>query len=78
MEAGSSNDVSDKFKLVLNGLLNQDYIVTNDVYFEMFITHLSGKGGEGMLLSLLSFPPCFNYSDTFIEMKDDRVHCVDI
>lgn len=54
MEAGASDDTRDKFKRVLNGLLKQDYNVTNDVYFEMFITHLSGKGGEGMYLSLLS------------------------
>lgn len=47
MESGSLNEVRDKFKRVLNGLLKRDYNVSNDVYFEMFITHLSGKNGEG-------------------------------
>lgn len=39
--------IINKFDLVLNGLSQQDYKVSNDFYFDMFITHLSGKSGEG-------------------------------
>lgn len=40
-------DVTEKFKTVLNALLQQNYSVMNDVYLDMFITHVSGKHGEG-------------------------------
>lgn len=39
--------IVNKFDLVLDALSKQDYKVTNDFYFDMFISHLSGKSGEG-------------------------------
>lgn len=47
METTALNDIADKFESVLNGLLKKNYNVTNDVYFDMFITHLSDKSNEG-------------------------------
>lgn len=44
-------EIPEKFELVINGLLNHEYAVTNDVYLEMLISHLSGKHGEGKLNS---------------------------
>lgn len=44
-----SPEIINKFDLVLDGLSKRDYKVANDVYFEMFISHLSGKSGEGEL-----------------------------
>lgn len=40
-------DVGDKYKTVLNALIQQNYHVINDVYLDMFISHISGKSGEG-------------------------------
>lgn len=41
------HDVGDKYKTVLNALIHQNYHVMNDVYLDMFISHVSGKNGEG-------------------------------
>lgn len=41
-------DVGDKYKTVLDALIQQNYHVMNDVYLDMFISHISGKNGEGM------------------------------
>lgn len=43
-----SSDVGDKYKAVLNALITQNYHVINDVYLDMFVSHISGKTGEGM------------------------------
>lgn len=43
-----SSDIGDKYKAVLNALIDQNYNVMNDVYLDMFISHISGKTGEGM------------------------------
>lgn len=41
-------DVGDKYKTVLNALIQQNYHVMNDVYLDMFISHVSGKeNGDG-------------------------------
>lgn len=40
-------DVGEKYKTVLNALLEKNYHIINDVYLNMFISHLSGKNGEG-------------------------------
>lgn len=44
----STSEIRDKFQLVIDGLLNHEHTVTNDVYLEMLLSHLSGKHGEGM------------------------------
>lgn len=41
-------DVSNKYKTVLDALIQQNYQVINDVYLDMFISHISGKNGEGI------------------------------
>lgn len=43
-----SSDIGDKYKTVLNALIDQNYCVINDVYLDMFISHISGRSGEGM------------------------------
>lgn len=45
----TANDIPEKFQRVINGLLNHEYTLTNDVYLEMLMSHLSGKEGEGRL-----------------------------
>lgn len=40
-------DIRNKYKTILNALIDQNYNVINDVYLDMFITHASGKHGEG-------------------------------
>lgn len=40
-------DVGEKYKTVLKALLEKDFYIINDVYLNMFISHLSGKNGEG-------------------------------
>lgn len=40
-------DMTNKFDLVLDALTKHEYKVSNDVYFDMFITHLAGKSGCG-------------------------------
>lgn len=49
----TTNEIREKFGLVIDGLLNHEYTVTNDVYLEMLLSHLSGKHGEGMKNILL-------------------------
>lgn len=44
-------DVGDKYKAVLNALIEQNYHVINDVYLDMFISHISGKNGEGTIFT---------------------------
>ncbi|XP_055324880.1 uncharacterized protein LOC129579171 [Sitodiplosis mosellana] len=39
-------DIGDKYKTVLNALIQQNYHVMNDVYLDMFISHISGKNGK--------------------------------
>lgn len=46
-------DVGEKYKTVLNALLQQNYEIMNDVYLNMFISHLSGKHEEGKIKYLL-------------------------
>lgn len=52
----AANDIPEKFQRVINGLLNHEYTVTNDVYLEMLLSHLSGKEGEGRLIII-----CINF-----------------
>lgn len=48
METNTMNaDMTNKFDLVLDALTKHEYKVSNDVYFDMFITHLAGKSGCG-------------------------------
>lgn len=43
-----SSDIGEKYRTVLNALIDQNYHVINDVYLDMFISHISGRSGEGM------------------------------
>lgn len=47
-----SSDIGEKYKTVLNALIDQNYHVINDVYLDMFISHISGRSGEGSGISL--------------------------
>lgn len=51
-ETGFFFDVSKKYEAVLNALLQQNYDIMNDVYLNMFISHLSGKHEEGKMKCL--------------------------
>lgn len=42
------DEVAVNFERVLKGLLQQNYNVTSDVYFDMFIKHLSSKNADGI------------------------------
>lgn len=55
-----SAEIGDKYKAVLNALIDQNYHVINDVYLDMFISHISGRSGEGMMAS--SFCPSITKS----------------
>lgn len=46
-ESEEISDITSKYTTVLNALIQQNYNVINDVYLDMFITHISGKSGEG-------------------------------
>lgn len=59
---------SEKYKTVLNALIQQNYHVINDVYLDMFISHISGKNGQGRRLNLLSIVDFGLISDYFLFM----------
>lgn len=40
-------EIEEKFSKILNGFLNENFEVVNDVYLEMLLSHLSGKNGKG-------------------------------
>lgn len=48
MDSVESDEIAVNFERVLNGLLQQNYNVTSDVYFDMFIKHLSSKDASGV------------------------------
>lgn len=45
-------DIRKKYRTTLNALIDKNYNVINDVYLDMFITHASGKHGEGNAISI--------------------------
>lgn len=51
-----SSDIGDKYRAVLNALIEQNYHVINDVYLDMFISHVSGRSGEGTLAAFIILP----------------------
>lgn len=48
MDSVEYDEIAVNFERVLNGLLQQNYNVTSDVYFDMFIKHLSSKDASGV------------------------------
>lgn len=58
MNSVEYEEIAANFERVLHGLLQQNYSVTSDVYFDMFIKHLSNKTasgiGKGNVLLLLN------------------------
>lgn len=48
MNSAEYDELAVNFERVLNGLLQQNYNVTSDVYFDMFIKHLSSKNAYGI------------------------------
>lgn len=48
MDSAEHDELAVNFERVLNGLLQQNYNVTSDVYFDMFIKHLSSKNASGV------------------------------
>lgn len=52
--ADDTLDIRNKYKTTLNALIDQNYNVINDVYLDMFITHASGKHGEGNAIILIN------------------------
>lgn len=67
------SDVSDRYKTVLDALIQQNYHVINDVYLDMFISHISGKNTQGKwMLEILCCFFCWssNVSNIWKEMKN--------
>lgn len=48
MNSAEYDEIAINFERVLDGLLQQNYNVTNDVYFDMFVKHLSSKNASGI------------------------------
>lgn len=48
MNSAEYDEIAVNFERVLNGLLQRNYNVTSDVYFDMFIKHLSSKNAHGI------------------------------
>lgn len=49
MDCAEVKECQIKFEQVLNAIHNPNFKLHNDVYFEMIITHLSGKYSQGKI-----------------------------